>query len=241
GEDRDPERQEQAATADPGPPAHAHPAAILDVVAPALALEAHDVSSREPAIRASGWPIRIIGRVAAARKHRMRLAGGRPATLSYLSAGGCRLEYVWHGPGPDAAPTLVFLHEGLGCVTRWRDFPEELATAVGCGALVYSRGGYGGSDRNPPPWGPRFLHREALVVLPEVLDAAGVRRAVLVGHSDGGSIALIYAPAVVPTAGAGAGQPPPHGPGPPAPPPFFPDPPPPRLPAPPPAPPRPRP
>src|SRR5262249_48841652 len=103
GEDRDPEHQAQAATADPGPPAHAHPAAILDVVAPALALEAHDVSSREPAIRASGWPIRIIGRVAAARKHRMRLAGGRPATLSYLSAGGCRLEYVWHGPGPDAA------------------------------------------------------------------------------------------------------------------------------------------
>src|SRR5262249_53089340 len=87
-------------------------------------------------------------------------------------------------------------HEGLGCVTRWRDFPELVAAAAGCGALVYSRAGYGGSDRNPPPWGKHFLQREALVVLPEVLDAAGVREAILVGHSDGGSIALLYAGAV---------------------------------------------
>jgi pimeloyl-ACP methyl ester carboxylesterase len=125
--------------------------------------------------------------------------------LPYLAAGGRRLEYVWHGPGPASAPTLVFLHEGLGCVTRWRDFPEQVAAAAGCGALVYSRAGYGGSDRNPPPWGPRFLHREALV-LPEVLDAAGVREAVLVGHSDGGSIALIHAGATEP---AGKTPPPP--------------------------------
>jgi pimeloyl-ACP methyl ester carboxylesterase len=115
--------------------------------------------------------------------------------LPYLTAGGRRLEYVWHGPGPSSAPTLVFLHEGLGCVTRWREFPEALAAAAGCGALVYSRAGYGGSDRNPPPWGKDFLHREALA-LPEVLAAAQVRDAIFVGHSDGGSIALIHSGAV---------------------------------------------
>jgi pimeloyl-ACP methyl ester carboxylesterase len=122
--------------------------------------------------------------------------------LPDLTAGGRRLEYVWHGPGPASAPTLVFLHEGLGCVTRWREFPELLAAATGCGALVYSRAGYGGSDRHPPPWGTDFLHREARV-LSAVLAVAGVRDAILVGHSDGGSIALIHAGAAESTAGAG--------------------------------------
>jgi pimeloyl-ACP methyl ester carboxylesterase len=75
----------------------------------------------------------------------------------------------------------------------WRDFPARLAQATGCGALVYSRAGHGRSDPVPLPRPLRFMHDEALVVLPEVLDAAGVRDAVLVGHSDGGSIALIHA------------------------------------------------
>jgi pimeloyl-ACP methyl ester carboxylesterase len=113
--------------------------------------------------------------------------------LPYLSAGGRRLEYEWHGPGPAAAPTLVFLHEGLGCITTWRDFPARLAEATGSGALVYSRAGYGHSEPVPLPRPLRFMHDEALRVLPEVLDAVGVREAVLVGHSDGGSIALIHA------------------------------------------------
>ena len=110
-----------------------------------------------------------------------------------LVAAGRRLECAWHGPGPDAAPTLVFLHEGLGSVSAWRDFPARLAAATGWGALVYSRAGYGGSDPVALPRPLRFMHDEALVALPEVLRAADIRDAVLVGHSDGASIALIHA------------------------------------------------
>ena len=104
-----------------------------------------------------------------------------------------QLEYVWHGPGPEAAPTLVFLHEGLGCVALWRDFPARLARQTGCGALVYSRAGYGNSDPIELPRPVGFMHEEALVTLPQVLDAFAIRAAILVGHSDGGSIALIHA------------------------------------------------
>ena len=109
-----------------------------------------------------------------------------------LVAGGRRLEHVWHGPEPGEAPTLVFLHEGLGSVSLWRDFPRLLAEATGCGALVYSRAGYGRSDPAPLPWPVRFMHDEA-AVLEEVMDRTFVREAVLVGHSDGGSIAIIHA------------------------------------------------
>jgi pimeloyl-ACP methyl ester carboxylesterase len=110
-----------------------------------------------------------------------------------LRAAGRQLEYAWHGPPPEEAPTVVFLHEGLGCVSAWRDFPARVAEATGCGALVYSRAGYGGSDPAPLPRPVTFMHDEALVTLPQVLDAAGVREAILYGHSDGGSIALIHA------------------------------------------------
>lgn len=89
--------------------------------------------------------------------------------------------------------TLVFLHEGLGCVAMWRDFPSRLASATGCGALVYSRLGYGRSDSCTLPRTLRYMHEEALSVLPELLDATNVRSCVLVGHSDGGSIGIIYA------------------------------------------------
>ena len=111
----------------------------------------------------------------------------------HLSAGGGRLEAVWIGPGPDEAPTLVFLHEGLGCVDLWRDFPGRLVELTGCGALVYSRLGYGGSDPCPLPRPVDFMHHEAMEVLPDVIQLAGIRDYLLVGHSDGGSIALIYA------------------------------------------------
>lgn len=111
----------------------------------------------------------------------------------HLRAGGHRLEYAWFGPPPERAPTLVFLHEGLGCVAMWRDFPARVAAATGWGALVYSRAGYGRSDPVDLPRPVTFMHREGREVLPEVLEAAGVRDAVLVGHSDGGSIALIHA------------------------------------------------
>lgn len=112
-----------------------------------------------------------------------------------MVAGGRRLEYAWIGPGPEAAPTLVFLHEGLGSLAAWRDFPAALAAATGLGALVYSRAGYGGSDPAELPRPVWFMHHEA-EVLREVLDAAGVRDAVLVGHSDGASIAIIHAGSV---------------------------------------------
>ena len=106
--------------------------------------------------------------------------------------GGVRLEYCWYGPIPDQAPTLVLLHEGLGCVAMWKDFPAQLAATTSCGVLVYSRAGYGLSDPIPLPRPLSYMHDEALNVLPQVLDAAGLREIILVGHSDGGSIALIH-------------------------------------------------
>jgi pimeloyl-ACP methyl ester carboxylesterase len=109
---------------------------------------------------------------------------------------GRTLETQWWGPGPGDAPTLVLLHEGLGCVALWRDFPEALAAETGCGVFAYSRFGYGASDPAILPRPMRYMHDEALDVLPRVLDAAGIRRAILVGHSDGGSIAAIHAGAV---------------------------------------------
>ncbi|HXU34135.1 MAG TPA: alpha/beta hydrolase [Thermoanaerobaculia bacterium] len=111
----------------------------------------------------------------------------------HLTAAGHRLEAVWHGPPPDAAPTIVMLHEGLGCVAAWRDGPARLARETGLGVLVYSRWGYGKSDPVEPPRPLRYMHDEALDSLPEVLAAAGVGDAILLGHSDGASIALIYA------------------------------------------------
>lgn len=114
----------------------------------------------------------------------------RPGSLA-LERG--RLETAWWGPGPDAAPTLVLLHEGLGSVSAWKDFPGRLADATGLGVFAYSRFGYGRSGPAPLPWPLTYMHEEAREVLPRVLDAAGIRRCVLLGHSDGGSIAAIYA------------------------------------------------
>ncbi len=103
------------------------------------------------------------------------------------------LEFRSLGPPPGEAPTLILLHEGLGCVSLWKDFPEQVAAATGCGVLAYSRAGYGRSTPCPLPRPLSFMHTEGLAVLPRVLDAAGVQEAVLVGHSDGASIALIHA------------------------------------------------
>jgi pimeloyl-ACP methyl ester carboxylesterase len=111
----------------------------------------------------------------------------------FLNVDGVRLEAQWHGPSPDLAPTLVFLHEGLGCAQGWRAFPGELAEATGCGALVYSRAGYGASDPCELPRPLSYMEDDGLTVLPRVLSEAGIRECILVGHSDGGSIALVYA------------------------------------------------
>jgi len=91
------------------------------------------------------------------------------------------------------APVMVFLHEGLGSVAMWLDFPERLARAAGVNALLYSRYGYGKSDALGGPRRPGYLHDEALKTLPELLDRLAVERPILFGHSDGASIALLYA------------------------------------------------
>lgn len=119
---------------------------------------------------------------------------GEPVVAEgHLSIGGVRLEHRWLGPGPGEAATLVLLHEGLGCVAMWKDFPARLAAATGCGVLVYSRQGYGRSDPIALPRPLDYMEREAERDLPEILDATGIERAILVGHSDGASIATIYA------------------------------------------------
>ncbi|HVG55130.1 MAG TPA: alpha/beta fold hydrolase, partial [Vicinamibacterales bacterium] len=111
----------------------------------------------------------------------------------YVTVGSTRLEYQWHGPAPADAPTIVFLHEGLGAISRWRDFPAALCARLGCGGLVYNRHGYGGSDPLRDPLLPSFMHGEALDVLPRLLGTFEIRAPILFGHSDGGSIALIHA------------------------------------------------
>jgi len=105
----------------------------------------------------------------------------------------CTLAYRCYGPQPTDSLTLVLLHEGLGCIELWRDFPDKLAQATGCGVLVYSRAGYGKSDPCTLPRQTDYMHREAMDVLPQILDYAGVKNCILVGHSDGASIAAIYA------------------------------------------------
>ena len=115
--------------------------------------------------------------------------------LQTLLAGGHRLEYSLLHPdaGASPAPTLVFLHEGLGSVALWKNFPAEVVAATGCPALVYSRYGYGKSEKLAAPRKVDYMHREALDVLPNILDQLGIESPVLVGHSDGASIALIHA------------------------------------------------
>jgi pimeloyl-ACP methyl ester carboxylesterase len=102
------------------------------------------------------------------------------------------LEHRWIAGRPDR-PTLVLLHEGLGSVRMWRDFPDALVTRTGCPALVYSRAGHGSSPPPASPPGVRFMHDEATIVLPALLSRFHIETPLLVGHSDGGSIALIYA------------------------------------------------
>jgi pimeloyl-ACP methyl ester carboxylesterase len=120
----------------------------------------------------------------------------RLADQGFLQLGQTRLEYRMIGPRPDAAPTLVLLHEGLGSADIWGGFAQELATATGTGVFAYSRAGYGRSSPSQLPRPVSFMHDEARDVLPLVLDAMGFRRGLLVGHSDGASIAAIYAGSV---------------------------------------------
>lgn len=119
-----------------------------------------------------------------------------------------RLEYRWltpatsfqpypatNGAKASKRPLIVFLHEGLGSVSQWRDFPQALCEATGLDGLVYSRPGYGASDPHPDGlnWTPRFMHHEAQEVLPALLDTLGITQPIVpLGHSDGGSIAMLF-------------------------------------------------
>jgi pimeloyl-ACP methyl ester carboxylesterase len=118
--------------------------------------------------------------------------------MPFLQAAGRRIEYQ-QIPGLPGRPTIVFLHEGLGSIALWRDFPARCAVAAGCPALVYSRYGYGQSEPLHEPRRPDYLDTEALEVLPAILDQLEIECPVLFGHSDGASIALLHA--------GGAGRP----------------------------------
>ena len=109
-----------------------------------------------------------------------------------LELGGRRIEYRLVGPVSGAVGNLVLLHEGLGSAAMWKDFPDVLAAATGCRTLVYSRLGYGRSSRLEAPRSVDFMHEEAREWLPALFRALDIRRPVLVGHSDGASIALIH-------------------------------------------------
>ena len=113
-------------------------------------------------------------------------------TRDEVIVAGKRLETLWIEPQASARPTLVMLHEGLGSIALWKDFPQKLAARTGCGVLVYSRYGHGNSDKLMEKRPVRFMYHEGQVVLPELLDKLGIVKPVLIGHSDGGSISLIF-------------------------------------------------
>lgn len=127
-------------------------------------------------------------------------AGGAPAEgtspdhPAFVTVAGRRLEYYWTRPRAAGETAILMLHEGLGSARLWRDFPAKLSARTGLPALVWSRYGYGRSD--PLDAVPRpldYLHHEALEALPDLRAQLGLDEIVLVGHSDGGSIALLHA------------------------------------------------
>jgi pimeloyl-ACP methyl ester carboxylesterase len=114
-------------------------------------------------------------------------------SVERIEIDGVGLETRWIGPDPRSAPTIVMLHEGLGSMAQWGDWPDRLAAATRCGVFLYSRSGYGGSDPVTLPRPLTYMEDEARQVLPRVLEAIGFERGILLGHSDGASIATIYA------------------------------------------------
>ena len=118
--------------------------------------------------------------------------------LVEINGNHLEVERIGDSPASDHRAPLVFLHEGLGSIAQWGDWPASLCAATGREGVVYSRRGYGGSSpvpdvRGAGRLGPDYMHREALQVLPALLERIGIRQPVLVGHSDGGTIALIHA------------------------------------------------
>jgi pimeloyl-ACP methyl ester carboxylesterase len=117
----------------------------------------------------------------------------------FVTVNGVTIEYAWHGLPPVHAPTIVFLHEGLGSIAQWKTFPSVVCSRTGFGGLVYNRRGHGKSSPLVTSRDVDFMHEEAFDVLPRLLDVFEITHPILVGHSDGASIALIYA-------GSGAGE-----------------------------------
>lgn len=125
----------------------------------------------------------------------MTRSGIQVPTLSdqgLLELGDLRLEYRMAGPRPHEAPTLILLHEGLGSAGMWGDFPDKLSAATGFGVFAWSRVGYGQSSPAKLPRMLDFMHVEAQDIMPRLLDAVGFQQGLLVGHSDGASVAAIY-------------------------------------------------
>ena len=112
--------------------------------------------------------------------------------VTRLAVAGRTLEAMWWGPPASTRVPIVLLHEGLGAVALWKDLPEAVATRTGRRVMAYSRFGHGASDPPATAHTGTFMHEEAALI-PDILDAAGIARAILWGHSDGGSIALIAA------------------------------------------------
>lgn len=120
----------------------------------------------------------------------------KDGATGFLEIDGQRLEWAAHGPPPQETATIILLHEGLGCVSLWRDFPQKLAETTGLGVFVYSRAGYGQSSPAELPRPIDYMTREAVDVLPKIIDALAPERAILIGHSDGATIAAIHAGSV---------------------------------------------
>ena len=120
--------------------------------------------------------------------------------MPFVTAAGRKLEYQ-RIDADEAKPVVVFLHEGLGSISQWRDFPHKVVAATGCPAVLYARYGYGQSDVLEEARRLSFMHDEALIALPQVLVALGIVNPILLGHSDGASIALIHAGAGNPVRG----------------------------------------
>ena len=113
--------------------------------------------------------------------------------MKHITIQGLRLEYRDYPATAANRPTLMLLHEGLGSVGMWRHFPEKLAAHTACRVIVWSRAGYGGSEPYPEARTERYMHREGEEMLPALVAALGIEKPILIGHSDGGSIALIFA------------------------------------------------
>jgi pimeloyl-ACP methyl ester carboxylesterase len=121
------------------------------------------------------------------------IRGQAPSGIQFATLGSTRLEYLDIPASRPGRPELLLLHEGLGAVSMWREFPAALATATGCRIVAYSRRGFGRSSPRDADYTPRFMHEEALETIPRLREALAIARPVLVGHSTGASMALIHA------------------------------------------------